>query len=1391
MSRFSRFQSPSAVCQRWAASSTRASLVAPVPQATSHDTKPSHVRTHASVAGPLVETSTQHSLDPGFASSPTFRWDYIPSDSSLITIPRIYEPPPLRRSVLGHTTADLLQHLLACLRVNRFDRADQIIKRMQLNSETTEAEYMYACEQYIDSRVQSIMSPPGYIDNISELDKWFEDKRLSSREGNEKACLAMIRAAFPSQSAPKRDRFVKRYAEMSGLSKQEILDSDIWTDREYLVVGAILNDQPVPAMQDEYGPQDQQDSSWSGTYNVQDKDIPQVLQVQQRGLSLQYLKQVLQLQEQNRTNSTPNTPLNPEAQVLLDLDRERLIENAAKDAAIAKWKAEDEALRSVGINSVLSSKKMNALMWKWYTELVPVLKKELEYLKARLDTFDESSKAVAREQGDSFAIYLETMTAERLAVVTVIYMVSNCCTGKNPSTEEYLTYYKLSDSAKALGEMVESEVIAKVLSKERGSKWYLKQLRKGIVRSPRLEDSSGNSASALMIKWPLSEKIKIGAMLISKFMEAAKMPITRQHPRTKEKVTRLRSAFSHRNVFSRGKRTAVLSPCPDLRTLMVNEPAGALLAKKLPMVVEPVPWSDFRVGGYLNFPDNFVRMPKGDETPREYAVAAIQKGHMDRVFTAISSLGKTAWRIHEDVLRVQIEAWNTGEAIGGFPPINPDIEYPSEPGASQDPHERHAWLRDVREIDNKKKGWHSQRCHQNLQLEIARSFKDDTIYFPHNVDFRGRAYPLSPYLNHMGADNVRGLMTFATGKELGPNGLRWLKIHLSNVFGYDKDSFQGRENFVMSHLDDIYDSVRNPLLGRKWWLRSDDPWQTLAACFELTAALDSPDPAKFVSHLPIQQDGTCNGLQHYAALGGDAAGARQVNLEPGDKPSDVYTAVAESVIASIKQDLEEGNELAKMLDGKISRKVVKQPVMTNVYGVTYFGARLQVKKQLEDIFPEIQKSDFPNHLTMASYIARKIFNSLGVMFKGAQAIQQWLGTCAYRISTCLTPEQIEAIRRSGLEARPAKAKVKTTTKTSTSSAKKPRRTTENSKPPVDHFKTTVVWTTPLQFPVVQPYRDSTIKPLKTAMSTVLIQEPQAWEPVSKRKQMQAFPPNFIHSLDATHMMLSAMKCDEKGITFASIHDSFWTHACDRDELSELLRDAFVHMHREDIVGRLKEEFEARYKGCMYASTVDKRSRIGGKLGEIRKSDDFQRLCRDLAPGVAASDAEIVVEYERCRLLNSLDPEEQRQGRGMITPSSAFAEEGDASALVETASLGDSALGAAQESNSEDETARCAEDVQSGSDANMEFLTGADDNTEDGLIGESEAPMQHGQAQIPRPDEAGMNKLLGKQAPSRHGKQSALTHNEKTFIWQPMMFPDTPEKGSFDVTRLKQSKYFFH
>jgi DNA-directed RNA polymerase, mitochondrial len=92
---------------------------------------------------------------------------------------------------------------------------------------------------------------------------------------------------------------------------------------------------------------------------------------------------------------------------------------------------------------------------------------------------------------------------------------------------------------------------------------------------------------------------------------------------------------------------------------------------------------------------------------------------------------------------------------------------------------------------------HSLRSDFLLKLNIAQTFsKLDYFYFPHNLDFRGRVYPIPPHLNHIGNDLARGLLLFGKGQRLGESGVRWLKIHTANLMGKDKASIAEKLIFI-------------------------------------------------------------------------------------------------------------------------------------------------------------------------------------------------------------------------------------------------------------------------------------------------------------------------------------------------------------------------------------------------------------------------------------------------------------------------------------------------------------------------------------------------------------------------------------------------------------------
>lgn len=105
---------------------------------------------------------------------------------------------------------------------------------------------------------------------------------------------------------------------------------------------------------------------------------------------------------------------------------------------------------------------------------------------------------------------------------------------------------------------------------------------------------------------------------------------------------------------------------------------------------------------------------------------------------------------------------------------------------------------------------------------------------------------------------------------------------------FPRAPFEERVQFVTDNMDKISLCAKDPFNSDMWWLKAENPWQFLAVCMDIHSAMSSENPLEYVSRTPIHQDGTCNGLQHYAALGRDVEGAKQVNLAPTESPSDVY-----------------------------------------------------------------------------------------------------------------------------------------------------------------------------------------------------------------------------------------------------------------------------------------------------------------------------------------------------------------------------------------------------------------------------------------------------------------------------------------------------------------------
>jgi DNA-directed RNA polymerase len=504
-------------------------------------------------------------------------------------------------------------------------------------------------------------------------------------------------------------------------------------------------------------------------------------------------------------------------------------------------------------------------------------------------------------------------------------------------------------------------------------------------------------------------------------------------------------------------------------------------SRMLPMLTMPRPWIHFESGGYMSRKLTCMRIKDSPEQ-YHYLKEAFMRGHITKVLQGLDILGSQSWTINQKVFNAILEAWNSGESYPSIPSLHESLVLPPKPSNyDRSPKARKIWHIASKEAENEYRRHHLQRCHVNYKIEVARMFLGETIYFPHNIDFRGCAYPIPPLFNHLDDDICRSLLLFAEGKELGENGLRWLKIHLASLVGYDRHSLAERIKFVEDNMENIYDSADNPLKGKQWWRKAEDPWQCLAACIELTEAMRSPDPLKYKSRLPVHQDGTCGGFQHYVALSSDAESALQVNILPSDFPQDVYTAVCNLVNVALEMEAEEGVEEAIALRGHITRKLIKQIVMTDVYGSTIVGSHRQIvnsnvygstlispHKKIVDKLCEIPGIEHDKVQHYSIYLTRKVFDFLSQMFTGAHAFRVWLYKAARRISDSVHAQVLKQLSKTKKASKRDKNNTKGTTKTEYVDDEETRNT--YSKRDKTRPTTCVIWTTPLGLPIVQPYR---------------------------------------------------------------------------------------------------------------------------------------------------------------------------------------------------------------------------------------------------------------------------------------------------------------------------------
>lgn len=601
----------------------------------------------------------------------------------------------------------------------------------------------------------------------------------------------------------------------------------------------------------------------------------------------------------------------------------------------------------------------------------------------------------------------------------------------------------------------------------------------------------------------------------------------------------------------------------------------------LPMVCEPREWTGVYSGGYISpylVKNKFVKNPD-----REY-LKLLDKINMLEVYKAVNTIQATPWQINKKVLSVVTSLWEQGISIGGLPDRE-NIEPPPFPYPDLDKNSR---TEEQKIVIRKWKNEAVAAYKQNIQsrsirlltaqiIQLAQRFSSyENIWFPYQLDFRGRIYPIPALLQPQGNDLAKGLLMFGKGERLkNQESVDWLMIHGANTYGEDKLSYKERIQWIKNHEFEILSYAKNPY-ENQGWSEADKPFQFLAFCFEYLNYKENGFDA--VTYLPVYVDGTCNGLQHYSALLRDETAGRAVNLINAEKPSDIYEKVAEKLNEKLSKIVNYNTDndssggcnnnnnrflASYWLELGINRKLTKRPVMVLPYGGTKLSCRAYIEEYLMDNY------------------------SLSFLYEHFGCIGKDPNTTVFKASKWLSDILWEAIEETLKSAIVGMEYIRHKLK--------------------GHKDKPVEWVTPCGLLVHQAYKNTTFAKLDTELYgsvyklNVLV--PSKDEKLSQQKQTNGICPNFIHSIDAACLMKFLNKAKEQGIeSFGAVHDSYGTLACYTSLTQKLLREAFVEIY--DYKENEKDILEKFIEDITGEEVKDLPQKGNLDIKEVLKSDYF-------------------------------------------------------------------------------------------------------------------------------------------------------------------------------------------
>lgn len=677
------------------------------------------------------------------------------------------------------------------------------------------------------------------------------------------------------------------------------------------------------------------------------------------------------------------------------------------------------------------------------------------------------------------------------------------------------------------------------------------------------------------LKLSREQRQLVGMKLIDLLIEStALVEISRQHLSAVGSAVTVASDLVRSKIRQRRNKKPMIHVQPTEETLRWMDQKNAVLEflrpTALPMLVPPLQWGPGERGGYRFGLRNKYALARG-VSPEHHKT--IDHAATPIVYQALNAIQNTAWKINPDVYAACLQIEAAGGNMAKIPALEPEAPPEKPADIAENRVARRQWRKAAHAVIERNKARASKAADFLHTMRMATTLKDRAaFFFPHNLDFRGRVYPIISRLSPQGDDLSRGLLTFAQGKPLGPTGAYWLALYGANCMDktlegekISRMTLEERQAWVNRMSDQIV-AVANAPLDHTWWMQADKPMRFLAFCFEWRRYIEQGEEA--VCSLPVSIDGTCNGLQHFSALLRDPIGGKAVNVVPQETPQDIYQIVADHVLKQLEAIVAENTEpdlitkevtrkgkkltitlpsdgflAARWLSsGLVDRKLCKRPTMTFGYGSKQYGFQDQLLQYLQK---DVESEQLPTWVSIRAH-----FTPEGSKVQGQLDAVRVMSSCIWAAL-----QEVVIAASQGMEWMQKSARL---------------------------IAGPVQWRVPSTgFPVRQEYFEMQQRRIKTLLAGTVMR-PYAQVPTSKtaaHKQANAIAPNVVHSLDAAALMHTVSDSMAAGVEhFAVVHDSYGTLPADMEILSRMTRQSFVKLYtNHDVAQELFDQFNAQTK----------------------------------------------------------------------------------------------------------------------------------------------------------------------------------------------------------------------